>query len=145
MIRARLEWAGASLRLVVVRKRVLLPFTVTDVPIEPYVGVYRHSVIGHHALMNALPDGGCDRLRCCWINEKDSGLEDQHYAWTEISATAVLVGGRRSDHKHLATLKCELPQGVVGRSVGCRIAVVVMQELQNLPKTIDKGHVIRNR
>jgi hypothetical protein len=85
------------------------------------------------------------RLRCCRINEKRSGLEHEHGAWAEISATAVPVGGRRSDHEHLATLKCEFPQRVVGCPVCGWIAVVVMKELQNLPKARDKGHVIRNR
>src|SRR5580700_1998027 len=72
LFRARVKWAAAGFRLVVVRKRVLLPFTVTGISVEAYVGMNRHSVIGHHALMNALADGGCDRLRGCRINEKSS-------------------------------------------------------------------------
>jgi predicted SnoaL-like aldol condensation-catalyzing enzyme len=33
----------------------LLPFTVGVVPVEAYVGMYRHSVVGQHALVNASP------------------------------------------------------------------------------------------
>jgi hypothetical protein len=92
-IRARMEWAGAPLRFVVVRERILLPFAVAVVSIESYVGMYRHSVIGQHALVNALPDGRCDRLRGGRIDEKRPGLKDEHHSWTEISAPAALIGG----------------------------------------------------
>jgi hypothetical protein len=93
IIRARMEWAGARLWFVVVGKRILLPFAVAMASIESYVGMYRHSVIGQHALMNALPDRRCDRLRGGRIDEKRPGLEDEHHSWTEISAPAVLIGG----------------------------------------------------
>jgi hypothetical protein len=56
----------------------------------------------------------------------------------------VLVGGRRSDYEPLATLKGELPKRMVGVLLLGRIAVVVMKELQNLPKPRNKGQVIRN-
>ena len=142
--RAGMERADACLRLVVVRKGVLLPFTVAVVPVEAYVGMYRHSVVGQHALVNALPNGRRDRLRCCRIDEERSGLEYKHDAWAKISATAVLVRGRRSDNEHLATFKGELPKRVIGCSAGGRIGVVVMKELQNLPKAPDERVVIRN-
>src|SRR6266478_8991129 len=129
MIRARMKRACTPLRLVVVRKRVWLPFTITGVPVEPDIGMYRHSVVGQHALVNALPHGGCDRLRCCRIHEKKSWLEHQHKPWTEISAAALLVGGRGSNHEHLATFKRELPKRVVGCPVRDLVSVVVMKKL----------------
>ena len=64
-----------------------------DVSVESYVGMYCHSIIGQHALVNALPDGRCDRLRGGRIDKKRPGLEDEHHSSTEISATAALIGG----------------------------------------------------
>ena len=88
-----MEWAGAHLWFVVVGKRILLPFAVAMVSVESYVGMYCHSIIGQHALVNALPDGRCDRLRGGRIDEKKPGLEDEHHSRTQISATAALIGG----------------------------------------------------
>ena len=135
---AGMEWADAGLRLVVVGQCVLLPFAVVRVSVEPYVGMNRYSIIGQGALVDALPDRCCNRLRCCRVKEKRPGLKNEHDAWTKISAATVLIGGRRSDHEHLAALKCELPKGIIGGPVCDRIAIVLMKELQDLPEARDK-------
>jgi hypothetical protein len=49
IIAVRMEWTAAGLRLVVVRKRKLLPLAVTHASVKAYVGMHRNSVIGQGA------------------------------------------------------------------------------------------------
>ena len=102
---ARVEWAGPSFRLIIVGERVLLPLAVGRIPIESDIGMNGHAIIGEHALVDALSDSRCDRLRRCRVDKQCPGLEDQRDSGAEIPAAAKPVGGRSADHEHFAALE----------------------------------------
>ena len=122
-------WATPGLWLVIVRERILLPFAVGNIAVEPNVRMHRQSIISQHASVNALPDWGWNRLCRHGIDEEKSRLEHEHNAGTKISAKAATIRRRCAYDKHLGTFERELPERVVGHSVRGWIAVAIMEIL----------------
>jgi hypothetical protein len=138
------EWAPPGLWLVIVRERILLPFAVGDIAVEPDVRMHRQSIISQHASVNAPPDWRGDRLRRYRIDEQRSRLEYEHNAGAKISAKAATIRGRCAYDKHLAAFERELPERVIGYSMRGWIAVAIMEMLQYLPEAGNERRMICN-
>src|SRR5882757_6533016 len=116
------KWTASGLGGIVIGKSVLFPLTIGGSPIKAYVWMDKHSVVGQHPPVYPVAHFGCDGLRGSGIYKEPSGLENKHDAGSKISTAALLIGRRRPHNKHLASLKGELPERIIRRSIKSGVA-----------------------